>query len=433
LLAKQSGDHLVNYIYSLINSLEELNVTTIITINEPNSPTAQKITHLFEDAVVGSFALSNISTMKGEQRHFSIHKMVDIIKPPTTFKVSIEFGSGMMLDQPKQAAALTPTENGIGSRDILDLPLQIALLDQDEDTLVHLEEIFHTESQIAIFESQEEFLMQSSDLDFDFVIINTAMPALNWRRLLIAINEQTPQLPKFVISSRSNALKINQVARQVGADGLFVKPIDPGDLVGAFYKALKKYGTLERLIQKRRAFAVTSDIPEDFDDFDIGDSGIDRTLEEATNLLTPQAFREKLYRLVWRSRQQETFFSLVSFKVVYISSTAKREHMQQELELVKRIAVNVQTSLRGINDNACRYMDKVVVLLENSDKEGSRAFTRRVIKELRTELQSKLNLQVGKHLNILSAILTFPEDGEVADELMHQVTDVSRNFVKTNY
>ena len=107
--------------------------------------------------------------------------------------------------------------------------------------------------------------------------------------------------------------------------------------------------------------------------------------------------------------------------------------MQQELELVKRIAVNVQTSLRGINDNACRYMDKVVVLLENSDKEGSRAFTRRVIKELRTELQSKLNLQVGKHLNILSAILTFPEDGEVADELMHQVTDVSRNFVKTNY
>ena len=98
------------------------------------------------------------------------------------------------------------------------------------------------------------------------------------------------------------------------------------------------------------------------------------------------------------------------------------------MKQVSKVAIS---SLRGMNDAACRYMDKVVILLENSEKEGAKAFERRVLRELKRELHEKLNLIVGTHLNVLTAIIVFPQDGDVPDELMHQVTDVSRNFVKS--
>ncbi len=137
-----------------------------------------------------------------------------------------------------------------------------------------------------------------------------------------------------------------------------------------------------------------------------------------------------LARQVWRSQQDSETFALVSFKMVYISDIGKLPHLPQGLELVRKVASVITSALRGTNDSACRYMDKVVVLLEDTDEQGAKAFSNRILKVLREEMASKLDIQIGKHLNLLTASALFPHDGEVANELMTQVTDVSRNFVK---
>jgi len=95
-----------------------------------------------------------------------------------------------------------------------------------------------------------------------------------------------------------------------------------------------------------------------------------------------------------------------------------------------RVAQIVTASLRGVSDSACRYMDKVVVILEDTDRKGAQAFSRRVINEMKSELLDKLNIQLDKHLNILTAVAVYPEDADNVNDLMFQVTDVSRNFIK---
>jgi len=430
LLSNQQGTQLVNYIYSLINSLEELKVTTLVTTGEPNSSSAQRITQLLEDAVVGSFVLSDMTTAKGQNRIFAVHKMVDNMKPPTSFKVKIEYGSGMVLDYKTSTATSVATPSSIKSKDVLDIPLNIALFDTDDDSQNHLEEIFHPDSQIIMFETHKEFQLQSAGLEFDFVVLNAGSLLGNWKAILLSIKEDLPKLPLFIIVDRAHKMRTNQIARQTGADALFVNPIDPEDLMGALIKTLKKYNTLESVLNKRRAFISSSDIPDDFGDDNGNGIGFDMQPEETAHLITPQNFREKLHQQVWRSKQNESTFSLVSLKLVSMRGNTQHEHVQQGLELVKRVAMIAQGSLRGINDYASRYMDKVVVLLDDTDKTGARAFEKRVVKDLRSELNSQLNLQIGKHLNVLGAKMTFPEDGSDADELMHQVTDVSSNLTK---
>jgi KaiC/GvpD/RAD55 family RecA-like ATPase/CheY-like chemotaxis protein len=430
LLSNQQGTQLVNYIYSLINSLEELKVTTLVTMGEPNSAPAQRITQLLEDAVVGSFVLSDMTTVKGQNRIFSVHKMVDKMKPPTAFKVKIEYGSGLILDYETPAASSISAPATVRSKDILDIPINVALFDTDEESLNHLEEIFHPDSQIMMFESHEEFILQSAVMDFDFAVLSASSLLGNWNTILRKIKDEFPKMPSFIIVDAANKMRANQVARQSGADALFVNPIDPEDLLGALIKTLKRYKTLDSILNKKRAFISSSEMPDDFGDENGNGFGGEDLSEETAHLITPQNFREKLHQQVWRSKQNESTFSLVSLKMVSMRGNPQHEHVQQGLELVKRVAMISQSTLRGMNDYASRYMDKVVILLDDTDKVGARAFEKRVIKELRTELFSQLNLQIGKHLNVLGAKMTFPEDGNDADELMHQVTDVSSNLTK---
>jgi len=135
-------------------------------------------------------------------------------------------------------------------------------------------------------------------------------------------------------------------------------------------------------------------------------------------------------RQIWRGKQEETIFSLIAFKMVYLSDASKLPHMPQGLELVKRVSQIITSSLRGLNDSACRYMDKIVVSLEDTSHDGAKAFATRVTNDLKEELSKKLDLTVGKHLNILTAVATYPDESDNVDDLMALVTDVSRNFVK---
>lgn len=430
LMAKQEGTHLVNFIYSLINSLEELNATTLLTTGEPNSPTAQRITQLLEDAVVGSFGLSVDTNVKGISRTFSIHKMIDNIKPPTVFKVAIEYSQGLVIDSPKMKTAENMTDFSIKTRNLLDLPLHIAIFDDREELLNSIEETFHSDCQIAVFNEEEEFLFQAPDLDFDFVIINAHITKVNWNQILLMLKGQFSKIPVFVIVEKGHIKQINLSARKNGAEAVFTVPIVPEDIHGALKKALKTHGSLEDVISKRSATLATVEMPEDMDEFGLNSPDSQIAKVEQEDVQTPQEFREKLYRQVWRSRHQESNFSLISFKIIYTNAEHQSEHMQQGLELIKQISSIVQSSLRGLNDSTCRIMDKVVVILESSEKEGARAFANRISKELKNEIKSRLNLILGRDINILSAIVTYPEDGTVADQLMHQVTDVSRNFVK---
>ncbi len=430
LLSNQERTHLVNYIYSLLNSLEELNVTIMVTIGEPNSSIAQKITQLLEDAVVGSFALSSFNTAAGTARQFNVLKMVEPVKPPMSFRVKIEYGVGLTLDQQEPKTALTPAKSQAKCSEISDLALQIAVIGRDEDTIAQVEEIFNPQSQISVFDSQEEFMQQIYHLDFDLLLINAIHPLINWQAVVEAVSEPFPRLPKFIIVDRGNRRFTHQTVRLLGGDGLFFKPIEPGDLIGAFIKVLKQSGSLQELIDKRRISPLAEELPDDFGGLEAtaGKGALDAA---EPHLISPQAFKENLHRQIWHCRQNRSTLTLVSFKILYTTTFAQKENAPQGLELIKKVAAIVQSSIRGLDDVACRYMDKVVVILDNTDKPGAAAFIRRVVIELKNELAAQMNLIVGRHLNILTAVSAFPDDGDNADELMFQVTDVSRNFVKT--
>ncbi len=430
LLSNQERTHLVNFIYSLINSLEELDVTTLVVAGEPNSPVAQKIIQLLEDAVVGSFSLSSISNLEGEQRIMTVHKMVEPMKPPSVFKIKFEYGVGLVLDKQGPKTHLPQSNSVLKISEIMDLAVHVAIVGNDDDTTVQIEEIFHPESNIMVFDTQEEFIQQMYHMDIDLLIINLINPTINWREIIQACSEPFPNLPKFVAVDRNNRRLTHQSVKLIGGDGLFIKPIDPNDLIAAYTKSLKGYGTLNALVTKRRVDTPTADMPDDF-------SSVPEELEEKIagesdiNVMTPQAFRENLHRQVWHSRQNQTSLTLVSFKIMYTTTYAQQEDAPQGLELVKKVASIVQSTLRGLDDSTCRYMDKVVVLLEDTEKASATAFIRRVVAELKSELASQMNIYIGKHLNILSAVVSYPEDSDNGDDLMFQVTDVSRNFVKS--
>lgn len=431
LIANPREAHLVNYIYSLVNSLEAMNVTTFVTTGEPNSPNAMRIIQLIEDAVVGSFSLSNIPSKKGQQRLFSVQKMIDQVVPPTSFKVRIDYGAGVIQDIPSLDVK---KEKEVAKREgtsISEIPLHIALVDNDDDTVAEIEEIFHSRSTVSPFGSEQELLRDLSQVDVDIVIINSNTPGLNWRNLISELRKLLPLLPIFLISERRTPNLTYQSAKQAGANGLFLKPISPEDLVKALEKTLKGFGTLQELIEKRSASLHPQTLPDDLLESDLQFSQSDDGGDVKVDLLSPQAFREIIHRQVMISSQRQTGFSLVSFKMIYTSDIAVNSNIPQGLEMVKKVARVAYTSMRGLNDRVSRYMDKVVVLLDDSEKEGARAFAKRVINETKAELSTKLNLQIGKHLNILTAIVSYPEDGDNVQDLLPQVTDVSRNFVKS--
>ncbi len=432
LLIQPNEPHFVNYVYSLMNSFDAMNVTTLVTTGEPSSPTALRIIQLLEDAVVGSFALSKTKTAQGEQRGFTQYKLVNPVNPPTSFKVRIEYGVGVTQDIPTYSSAQQALPPGTSKKTtIKNLPLELILIDKDEDTQSHLEEIFGKGTKVLTFSSEQDFALQLYNLDCDMLLLSADQQGVNWRQVLTLLRDAYPKLPMFLILNQRSSQLNYKVAKQIGADGLFVKPLEPNDLIKAFEKTLKHYGTYDDLIEKRGGSTYSQDLPEDFADPSQAVPGVAFGMNAEANLISVSEFKERLTMQVWRGNQEQKGLSLVSFKTVYVGQTANIPNMPQGLELIKRVAMNVTDSLRGINDFACRYMDKIVVLLEDGSKEGAQAFARRVTNELQIDLSEQLNLQLNKHFHILTAVAIYPDDANNVNDLMSHVTDVSKNFVKS--
>jgi len=425
LLTMAREPHLVNYIYSLMNSLEALGVTVLVSTGEPNSPTAQRITQLIEDASVGSFALSRVDTRQGMQRFFSINKLVDKFTPPMTFRIKLEYGGGLLQDiQSDDTVQIAPSSN----LSINEIPVHVGVLDGDEDTQIQLEEIFAKGSQIYPFETVEDLATQMLGLDCDLFFLNISRSGFHWQRALKLLRESYPKMPIFLFSEERNLRFTYQQAKLAGADALFFKPFVPNDLVRALEKSLRTFGTFEELAVRRNQSLSSNDLPEDFMDHD---GGRGRESAAGPALLTPSAFRELVHRQIWKSNQNKSRCALVSFKIVYTGELPKTPNLPQGLELVLKVAQIISSCLRGVSDNTSRYMDKVVVVLEDSDRKGAQAFARRAVNELKSGLLEKLNIQVDKHVNILTAIGVYPEDADNVNDLITEVTDVPRNFLKT--
>ncbi|MBM3326588.1 MAG: response regulator [Calditrichaeota bacterium] len=427
LLTQTNEPHLINYIYSLMSSIDAFNTTTLVVIGEPGSPATYRITQLLEDSVVGSFSLSKNKTRDGQQSLFQVHKLVNPITPPTSYKVRFEYGVGIVQDlvttKPSSAAEARPAAQALN-----DLPLNIALLDSDEETVAELEEIFHPETLINRYEDEVETLSHLKTIDCDLLLVNIAQPGINYKRILLKIREQYPKLPVFLFAADRNTRITYQQIKQNGGDALFFKPFIAKDLLGALEKSLKQLNILDDLFEKRAVKTRPDQLPEDFEP-QYAPARING--DTALGLLTVPEFKDVIQRQVYRSDREDASFALVTFKMVYMGDMASSPHLPQGLELVKRVAEAVMNSLRGLNDRACRYMDKIVVLLENSDANGARAFANRVLAELRSALLKRMNLQVGRNINVLTAVSIYPQDANNAVDLLHSVTEVSRNFVKT--
>lgn len=425
LLMAPSEPQIVNYIYSLMNSLEELNTTTIVVTGEPNSQKALRIIQLLEDAAIGSFVLNTTGFGDLQQRRFSVNKLLDRISPAMTFKVRIEHGTGVVQDLKPDIPETMRQATKKKLDSIAELPLHITIVDDDEDTAAQVEELFHPDSVITAFTTPDELEAQFANLESDLFMINVTMERLNWKKMILDIREYFPKTPIFLFTDKRESKFTGKTARLAGADGFFICPLNSSDVVRALEKAHIRFGTLEELIEKRGAMLKTAGLPEDFDSDDKAEDDV------LSQLLSPSAFKAVLNRQIWRSKQNQSEFALVSFKMVYIAEMSKIPHLPQGLELVRTITKVVLASLRGMNDSTCRYMDKVVVLLEDTDPGGAKAFANRVIKDLKIELEDRLNIQMGKHLNVLVAFAGYTGEGDDPNLLWSQVTtDASRNFIK---
>ncbi|MBM3328716.1 MAG: response regulator [Calditrichaeota bacterium] len=428
LLARSSEPHLINFIYSLMSSIDAFNATTMVVIGEPGSPTAMRIAQLLEDSVVGSFSIGKIKSREGTQSVFQVHKLVNPITPPTTFKIRFDYGTGIVQDLGDGDLALLSDAQPT-AQTLAELPLNILLLDAEEESVEELEEIFHRESLINRFDSEDETLAHLRTIDCDLLIANGSQPGVNFKRLLVRIREKYPKLPVFFVADGRSSRLTAQVIRQNGGDGLFFKPLVGKEVLGAFEKSLKQYGKLEQLIEKRKVVKRPHDLPEDMEGFGVGAS-LSTNGDATSGVLSIPEFRDVLQRQIYRVEREDSLFALVSFKIIYMGEFGAAPHLPQGLELVRMVAGAVSLSLRGLNDRACRYMDKIVVLLEHSDQTGARAFANRVVNELKGELQRRMSLQLGRNINVMTAIAVYPGDGNNAAELLHAVTEVTRNFVK---
>ena len=320
--------------------------------------------------------------------------------------------------------------SGDRSDSLENISLHVGILDHDEENVSQIEEIFHSDSLFNVFESENELQPQLMNLDIDLFMLNASNPTTNWKRVISHLRETYPKLPIFLYLDIKNPRLTYQAAKGAGADGLLIKPLTPNDIIKLLEKTLHGYGTFDELIETRSPVIEPASLPEDFGEPGFVESNGEEETVSATDLLTPSAFKAVLSRQIWRGKQEETIFALIAFKMVYISDTSKLPNMPRGLELVKRVAQIITSSLRGLNDSACRYMDKIVISLEDTNRKGAKAFANRVITDLNEELSKKLDLVIGKHFNILTAIATYPDESDNVNDLMAQVTDVSRNFVK---
>lgn len=448
LLANPHEAQLVNYIYSLMNSLEAMNTTTMAVIGEPSSPMAIRITQLIEDAVVGSFSLT-VKTQVGPRmptqvqsgyvlpnppsnpiilREFFVHKMVNPITPPTSFKVRFDYGVGIVQDIGLPSVDKATSSSGKSAvKTIAGLPLNVMLIDRDEECSDDLLDIFNGRARIDVISSREMFYHELNNLHCDLVILNSGNSKINWREKLTELRRLYPQMPIFLITNRISPTLSYQSAKQSGADALFVRPISPEDFLSAFEATLKKYGILDNLIEKYSYSNIAESLPEDFGSSINEVASVD---DVTSNLIPPQLFNERIQRWVLRSAREQTKFSLVGFKMIYAMEMGRQHALPQGLEMVKKIATIITISLRGVNDIACRHMDKTVVLLENTDRAGAEAFARRVAKQIKDELATKFNIQLGREMHLLTAFSVYPDDANNANDLFRQVTDVTRNFIK---
>ncbi|MDK9699757.1 MAG: hypothetical protein OEM52_06415 [bacterium] len=427
LLAKAREPHVTNYVYSLMSSLDALHVSTVVTTGEPNSPLANRITELIEDAAVGSFSLSNVPAKTGLQRMFTVHKMVNPINPPVSYKVRFEYGVGVVLDTPGTPGAKPTADLQPVGPQLTDVPLQIAILDSDDETTAQLEDFFSPGSHIISLDTAEELAAQHLHMDYDLILLNANHPGYQWRSVIERIREIEPKQAVFILTDPRNTKLTYQNVKQSGGDGLFTKPLIKSDLIRALEKTLRSNGTFDEIIEKRSSKPAPMDLPEDFTEDSSSLAETDAS-KGSDNLISLTVFKDMLHMQIWRCNQNQGRFALVSFRMINTIEITRLPNLPQGLELVKRIASIIGSSLRGLNDTATRSMDKVVVLLEDCDRDGAEAFTRRVFGEVKAEISARLNIQLGKHLLISNAIAVFPQDGDNVQDLLGFVTESARNF-----
>ena|GEM_PF-1574904 len=431
LLGKQEEPVLVNYIYSLVNAFDEMNTTVLFTVGDPTAPLALRIIQLLEDAVVGSFSLAKVQSKDGFSRAFSIHKLVNRITPPTTFRVHFEYGLGLIQDTPADSGDSSSASTSSSVHSLQAVPIHTYLLDGHKDTVNQIRRIFHSDSRITAFDSEEEFAVNLYNFDCDLLMINVNEASFNWQQIVALARDYYPKLPIFLLALEKDTAINFQQARRSGADGLFYLPLASEEVLKAFEKTVRGYGTLEQLLTKTVSgnSLTTKDGSETLGTTSL--PGVDVGLNTEANLLQLPKFKELLTRQIWSASRANTALALISFKLVILNQPGQQDKLPQGMELIKRAGAVITGALRGANDVACRNMDKIVVQLENCNKAGANAYTQRAINDIKDNISTTLGLQYNRHFYILFAVAVFPEDGDNGNDLLYQVTDVSKNFIKS--
>ncbi len=430
LLLKARDAQVANYVYSLMNAIEALSCTAFVTTGEPNSPQAGRIAELIEDAAAGVFSTSAVSMKDSQQRMFWVHKMVNPMTPPTPYKTKFEYGTGVVQDLGERAPDIrrpNTVEQVTGPVSINDLPMRIAVIDGEEDVVAQFEEIFPKAQQVDDYSTDSEFIRGHRDVGYDVLVVN-ASSVVNWFLAVHQIRERNEKLPILIVSEQLTAQLSYQSAKLAGADALFMHPLVKGDVVRALEKALKNYNTYQEIASRLATRTQLSNLPEDFGSLLNTVMESDLGGKQGDTLISVGDFKEKLHEQIWRSSQKQLTFAVVSFRMINTGEISKLQNLPRGLELVKRMAGIVGNAMRGLNDSACRSMDKIVVLLENCDREGADAFVARVTADVKTELGDKLGVQLGRHLVISKAMAMYPEDADNVQDLLSRVTETTRNF-----
>ncbi|MBD3167390.1 hypothetical protein GF324_12385 [bacterium] len=421
LLSTPRESQLVNYVYSLMNSIEELNTTTLITTGDPNSRAASKIMQILEDAAVGVFHFERKTADTGNFYHMDVLKMVDKLEPPNHFIMRIQPGVGFVEAVDEEAKAKPKEPPKLSAELLEEIPIRMVGFGLDEDTAEDLKQAFHPKSELMQVDSFDELQPMLHALDSDLFVTAVEPDDESWKSLVEQLREAYPRLPIFLLVDKKSLKLTGQVARSFGADGLFHKPLKKKDLIFAFLKSLSIYRMEESLMRLRKPELLeTTEVDKPLRHEEDGAEN-----DGEMNLLSPVEFKSAVARQILQCRQTDEKFAIVSFKSVYISDLVNHPELPKGIELVRKVAGITTNSLRALNDRTGRYMDKVLVLLENTDREGAASFTNRVVNDLKEELQTRLGIEVGKQVNILTASAVYPDDGDNVNSLMVQVTDVA--------
>ena len=429
LLSKAKDAQVANYVFSLMNAIDALSCTTLVTTGEPNSTQANRIVELIEDAAAGVFSTSATPAKEGQPRMFWVHKMVNVMTPPTSYKIQHEYGTGIVQDLgPRNEEVRIQGDRTPKQIATHDLPLRIALIDNDEDSAAQFEEIFSKAQSIEMLEDEEDFIHHHRKTPYDLLVVNSMQAHGNWFLTVHQLREEFEKLPIFLIAPQQTAQLTYQSAKLAGADALFIQPLVTIDVVKALEKALKNYEKYQEIVNRLTIESPLANLPEDFTNLVSSVFDEESLSQRAESLISFADFKEKLHEQIWRCSQKNQSFALVSFRMINTGEISKTVQLPRGLEMVKKLSAIVGHSMRGLNDNICRSMDKIVVMLENCDREGGDIFVARVTADVKSELCDKLGIQLGKHLIVSKALAIYPEDADNVQDLLMRVTETSRNF-----